>query len=187
MSDDLNLNPLDRALQERGKPTKREAAAGRKSRASETRQQEGSVHGEDENRPWEHASNLASPPPRPGMAQRWIRTSTYGTDDPTNIAKALNEGWRPRMSDTVSEGFSSPKLTHGQFAGAIGIHGMILCEIPEARMAARKRYHEEKTRRQTQAVEQGLAQQSNPAMPLIHQRKTTVTKGKTPEAAADDS
>lgn len=145
------------------------------------------VHGADEDKPWEGAENLAAPEPRPGMAQRWIRVGVHGKDDPTNIAKSFREGWKPRRADTVPEGFEVPTIAEGKYAGVIGVHGMILCEMPKTRVAKRREYFENKTKAQTQAVARDLARVSNPAMPLEQQRKTAVERGREPRVAPDTS
>ena len=38
---------------------------------------------------------LPSPTPEPGYAYRWIRTSTQGQVDATNVSSKLREGWEP--------------------------------------------------------------------------------------------
>lgn len=136
------------------------------------------VHGEQHDAPWEQPSNLTAPPPRPGMAQRWIRTGVQNTPDATNVAKAFREGWQPRRADTVEAGFTVPTISHGEFAGVIGIHGMILCEMPQERLALKREFIAQQTKRQTQAVARSLAEQSHPNMPISQVRKTEVTRGK---------
>lgn len=175
-------DPLQAALAKKRKRTP----------AHPTREQEPvhpPVHGEDADRPWLPPSRLAAPPERPGMAQRWVRVGIHGQDDPSNLAAALQEGWRPRRADTLPAGFAAPKIDHGEYAGVIGIHGMVLCEIPKARMQARARYYAEMTRKQTQAVEQGLARVSDPRLPLQRHRDTQVVKKRDPTipAAAPDT
>lgn len=171
-------NPLTAALERR-------AGSRKRNQVHPTREQEeihAPVHGDAE-RPWVPASNLSAPPPRPGMVQRWVRTDVQGTSDPNNVASRLREGWQPRRADTVPAGYDVPTINHGQWTGVIGIHGMILCEIPRARMEARARYIAELTRKQTQAVEQGLARVSDPRVPLQHHRKTEVVKKLDPTRA----
>lgn len=146
------------------------------------------AHGDDEERSWTAPQNLDAPPPRSGMVQRWIRVSMHGKDDPTNAYKADRDGWKPRKADTIPEGWRVPTIQHGEFAGVIGVHGMILCEAPERLMNQRKRYYEAQTERNTQAVARDLAKESNPMMPLHQQRESTVQTGRmrTPNVMADE-
>ena len=145
------------------------------------------VHGEDDdNRPWAPPSNLVAPTPRPGYVQRWIRTSMRGTEDPSNIGRAYQEGWHPRRADSVPKDFHAPTIKHGQYAGFIGTNGMILCEMPAHRNEQRKEYYRTLTERQTQAIENDLAQQSQPGMPITQVRKSqSRTARRSPPVAAD--
>ena len=100
----------------------------RNVRASETRTsvREEQVRSEAT---WKPPSLLDSPEPRPGMTQRWIATSIQGKDTPDNVYKRMREGWNPRPADTVKDKLF-PTINHGQWAGSIGIEGMLLCEMP---------------------------------------------------------
>lgn len=135
------------------------------------------VH-ESEERPWEEPINLRAPEARPGMVQRWVRTAIRDEEDVRNVSKARQEGWEPRRADTVPKGFSVPTISHGEYAGVVGVHGLILCEMSENRVAKRREYFENKTKRQTQAVARDLANVSNPRMPLIQERESEVIKGR---------
>jgi len=100
----------------------------RNVRASETRTsvREEQVRSEAT---WKPPSLLDSPEPRPGMTQRWIATSIQGKDTPDNVYKRMREGWNPRPAETVKDKLF-PTINHGQWAGSIGIEGMLLCEMP---------------------------------------------------------
>jgi hypothetical protein len=65
-----------------------EKAQNRKPRELEVRQ---------EMRPtmWRMPDALPSPDHRPGWSHRWIRTSTLGQSDPSNISSKLREGYEP--------------------------------------------------------------------------------------------
>src|SRR3954462_15107629 len=89
---------------------------------------------------WKNPTNLDAPPPRPGYRQRWVRISIRGAEDNANISKAFREGWKKREWDTVPAEWQSLKVDDGRFSGGIGVHGLILCEIPEQRIVARDRW-----------------------------------------------
>ena len=50
---------------------------------------------------WRPPETLPSPDARPGWTHRWIRTSTLGTADPSNISSKLREGYEPLQSRGV--------------------------------------------------------------------------------------
>lgn len=143
------------------------------------------VHGDEDERPWAPPSNLEAPPPRPGYGQRWVRISIRNEDDPANFARALREGWVPRKAESV-EGFDVPRITEGKWAGCIGIHSLILCEMPLSRLRKRAEYVDALNRRQTQAVSQDLARESHPSMPITQTRVTRVTTGRRPPIKTDE-
>ena len=99
----------------------------RNVRASEERSE---VRAPREEAAWKPPSLLDAPDPRPGMVQRWIATSIQGKESPDNVYKRMREGWEPRPADTVKSKLF-PTINHGQWAGSIGIEGMLLCEMPE--------------------------------------------------------
>lgn len=143
------------------------------------------AHGDEYDRPWEPPSNLAAPPARPGMGQKWVRVSIRNEDDATNLSKSFREGWIPRRADTVPSGFRPPTIAHGEFAGCIGVHGMVLCEMPETRINQRRSYYEGRTRQQTVAIEQDLLKEQRPGHPIHQERKSTVSVGRRPVVADD--
>ena len=128
----------------------------RKTRAQATRAEQPPVH-QVEDEPWTRPSSLEAPPKRPGYVQRWIRVGSRGTDDPTNIARKFREGWKPRPADTIPSHFHAPTISHGRYAGFVGVEGMVLCEMPEERNNQRNKYYRNKRDRMTQAVNDQLA------------------------------
>lgn len=131
----------------------------------------------DEVQDWKRASDLEAPPPRPGFAQRWIRTAVGGKNDPKNANKKLREGWKPRAASTCPRGFIAPTIAHGQFGDVIGVEDMILCEMPVRMAKQRDDFYQERTNRQTDAVERDLHRIERPGMPLRMANKTQVERG----------
>lgn len=138
---------------------------------------------------WKNPSLLDAPPPRPGMVQRWVTTAVRGEDDPANVAKRLNQGWRPRKLDTVPKDFAVPTISHGQFAGYIGVVGMVLMERPAGLNDKAKSEVRERTSQQMAGVNAALSQVHNPGDPFSAPRlsnKTAVERGRVPVVADDD-
>ena len=93
---------------------------------------------------WSPPSMLEAPPAREGMRQRWVSTQILGQDIPHHTMKRFREGWTPRPADTIPKDFPVPTIAQGQWAGHVGIEGMILCEMPESKVEARSRYFAQK-------------------------------------------
>jgi hypothetical protein len=140
---------------------------------------------EEELSPWQIPTNLVAPPARDGYVQRWVRTSLRGEDDPSNIARSMQQGWAPRSPETVPGKTFVPTLRHGEHAGAIGVAGLILMERPVALDQRYKAGVRARTDMLTQAVTQRLADQENPRMPLSVQMRTQVERGRRPRVAPD--
>ena len=139
----------------------------RNVRASETRSQ---VRAEEE-RPdtaWTPPSLLDAPTPRPGMVQRWIATSIQGRETPDNVYKRKI-------------------INHGQWAGSIGIEGMILCEMPEDKFNNMKEYYRGKSQSQNEAIPGELdAIARTGGIPIHQDRKSTSSRGRDISVMADD-
>lgn len=135
------------------------------------------AHGDTWDRPWEPPSNLDAPPPRPGMAQRWVRTHIGNEEDTGNVQKKFREGWRPRRADSVPADFPMATIEEGRHAGCIGVHGMILCEMPMSRLQQASDYYDGIANSQMQRVQQDLADQRGMG-PVLQARRTEVTKGR---------
>ena len=83
---------------------------------------------DEESRPqttWTPPALLDAPDARPGFIQRWVATTIQGKDTPDNVYKRMREGWEPRKASTVKDQ-KFPTINHGQWAGCIGIEGMLL-------------------------------------------------------------
>jgi len=138
---------------------------------------------------WAQASVLEAPPAREGYRQRWVSVSILGKEVPHHVMKRLREGWVPRSTDTIPEDWPVPTIEHGQFAGAVGVEGMILFELPEARAQARERYFQGKTGDQNRFVNQQLnsvEKTSGMGVDIERTEKRTFSTGNRRTAVADD-
>ena len=157
----------------------------RNVRASETRN---SVR-EEAPRPdtaWQPPALLDAPEARPGYVQRWIATSIQGKETPDNVFKRMREGWQPRPADTVKDDKLFPTINHGQWAGSIGIEGMLLCEMPVEKRQSQKDYYENRNNEQNESVVGELdAIGRNNGQPIFQERKSSASRGR-PMSAMDD-
>ena len=140
----------------------------------------------DEN--WKPPELLDAPAPRPGFVQRWIAVVTSGDDDAANLQKAIAEGWRPRDPATCPSDWKPPTISDGNWAGTIGVRGMVLMERPRK---LHKRYADatkERTKSQLARVRSDMFsvhQQGGPFGKPVMESRSRVT-GRPSVAPADD-
>lgn len=165
------------------------AAAERRSRTQESREAE-PIH-EPYDDAWEPQGLLDTSliPPRDGMCQRWVRTKILGDDDPNNVGRALNQGYRPRMADTVPKGAFVSTIQHEQYGSVIGMHDMMLMERPEHldKLAAKRQ--RVATDSLQKAVDENMFRVHEPGQGVTAPRrslKTQVVRGRQPRAQSDD-
>ena len=142
-----------------------------KSRESETREKT------SRKQAWKRPEVLPNPTPEDGYVYRWIRISTRGVSDATNVSSKLREGWEPVRADVHPEVFTDA-VVDSRFKDNIVIGGLMLCKAPEEMVAERNEYYKHQTDSQMQSVDQNLMRESDPRMPIFNDRKSSVTFGK---------
>jgi len=125
---------------------------------------------------WRPPEVLPSPDPRPGWSHRWVRTSTLGTADPSNISSKLREGYEPCKGEEYPE-LMMHATTEGRFKGNIEVGGLLLCRIPEEFLKQRMDYYSNQNKAQMDSVDNNFLRESDPRMPLFSEKKTKVTFG----------
>ena len=125
---------------------------------------------------WRPPETLPSPTERPGWKHRWVRTSTMGTADPSNISSKLREGYEPCKEQDYPE-LMMHASTDGRFKGCIDVGGLLLCRIPAEFMEQRTKHYEGQNRAQVESVDNNFLRESDPRMPLFSEKKSKVTFG----------
>jgi hypothetical protein len=125
---------------------------------------------------WRPPETLPSPTERPGWKHRWVRTSTMGTADPSNISSKLREGYEPCKEQDYPE-LMMHASTEGRFKGCIEVGGLLLCRIPAEFMEQRTKHYEGQNRAQVESVDNNFLRESDPRMPLFSEKKSKVTFG----------
>ena len=125
---------------------------------------------------WRPPEVLPSPDKRPGWAHRWVRTSTMGTADPSNISSKLREGYEPCKAEDYPE-LMMHATTEGRFKGNIEVGGLLLCRIPDEFLKQRMDYYSNQNKAQMESVDNNFLRESDPRMPLFSEKKTKVTFG----------
>ena len=125
---------------------------------------------------WRPPEALPSPDNRPGWSHRWIRLSTLGTADPSNISSKLREGYEPCKAEDYPE-MMMHATTEGRFKGNIEVGGLMLCRIPSEFLDQRSAYYANMNKSQMESVDNNFLRESDPRMPLFSEKKSKVTFG----------
>jgi hypothetical protein len=125
---------------------------------------------------WRPPETLPTPDDRPGWRHRWVRLSTMGTADPSNISSKLREGYEPCKAEDYPE-LMMHAATEGRFKGSIEVGGLLLCRIPTEFLEQRMKYYENQNAAQMDSVDNNFLRENDPRMPLFSEKKTKVTFG----------
>ena len=106
---------------------------------------------------------------------RWVRISTLGVTDASNVSSKLREGWEPVKAEDHPEILSD---NDEKFEGNITQGGLMLCKAPKELVEERNEHYETQTRQQMQSVDNNLMRESDARMPIFNDRKSNVTFGK---------
>ena len=125
---------------------------------------------------WRPPETLPMPDERPGWSHRYIRISTQGTPDPSNISSKLREGYEPCKAEDYPELMVHAAI-EGRFKGGIEVGGLVLCRIPSEFMKQRSAYYDQQNRAQSESVDNNFLRENDPRMPLFAEKKSKVTFG----------
>jgi len=125
---------------------------------------------------WRPPETLPSPDQRPGWSHRWVRISTLGTADPSNISSKLREGYEPCKAEEYPE-LMMHATTEGRFKGNVEVGGLLLCRIPDEFLKQRMKYYSDQNKAQMDSVDNNFLRESDPRMPLFSEKKTKVSFG----------
>lgn len=127
---------------------------------------------------WAPPTLLPEPAPQDGYKFRWIRVSTLNQADPTNLSGKLREGWEPVRASDHPELHLHGMDTSEKFKDNVVIGGLMLCKTPTEFVEQRNAYYQQQTATQTESVDNHFLRQSDPRMPLISERKSSVSFGR---------
>jgi len=125
---------------------------------------------------WQRPEILPSPNPEPGYEYHWVRVSTQGLVDATNVSSKLREGWEPVKAKDHPE-ITMVTVENEKFKDNVVIGGLMLCKAPEELIEERNSYYAEQTKAQIDSVDNNLMRENDPRMPLFNDRKTKITFG----------
>lgn len=151
-----------------------EQTQGRQNRLA--REMETRTRVEQRPQKWRAPETLPSPDERPGWKHRWVRISTLGTADPSNISSKLREGYEPCKADEYPE-LMLHASTEGRFKGNIEVGGLLLCRIPSEFMEQRAQHFEAQNRAQMDSVDNNFLRDNDPRMQKFSERSSKVSFG----------
>jgi len=126
---------------------------------------------------WQRPEVLPSPNPEPGYNFHWVRVSTQGQVDATNVSSKLREGWEPVKASDHPE-ITIVAIEQERFKDNVVIGGLMLCKAPVEMIEERNAYYNEQAQAQMSSVDNNFMRENDPRMPLFNERKTKVTFGK---------
>jgi hypothetical protein len=127
---------------------------------------------------WKRQSMLPTPEPRDGLKFRWVRTSSLGQGDMTNVSKRFREGYVPVKAIEFPELHIMTDID-SRFPENIEVGGLLLCAI-SADIAEDRTYGQAtEARTQMEAVDRNYLRESDPRMPVLApERSSRTTFGK---------
>ena len=128
-------------------------------------------------RSWQRPELLPSPEHEDGYKFHWVRVSTQGQVDATNVSSKIREGWEPVKASDHPE-ITMVSVENERFKDNVVIGGLMLCKAPVEMVEERNDYYNQQARSQMESVDNYLMRENDPRMPLFNERKTKVTFGK---------
>ena len=121
---------------------------------------------------WTRPSMLPVPEPREGIEYGWIRTSTLGQSDNTNVSSRFREGWTPvRKEDHPNLQVVSD--IDSRFQDNIEVGGLLLCQNAAENVQARRDAQLQQAESQMDAVDNSYLRNSDPRMPVLNPERST--------------
>lgn len=127
-------------------------------------------------RHWQRPETLPSPNPEPGYEYHWVRVSTQGQVDATNVSSKLREGWEPVKASDHPE-ITLVTVENERFKDNVVIGGLLLCKAPKELVEERSDYYNSQTKSQMDSVDNNFMRENDPRMPLFNDRRSKVTFG----------
>ena len=125
---------------------------------------------------WQRPEVLPSPNSEEGYKFHWVRVSTHGQIDATNVSSKLREGWEPVKAKDHPE-ITMVTIENERFKDNIVIGGLMLCKAPIELVKERNDHYAEQSKAQIQSVDNNLMRENDPRMPLFNDRTSKVTFG----------
>ena len=123
---------------------------------------------------WTRPNALPDPRPQEGVEYRWIRTSTLGQADMTNVSSKFREGWEPVRAADHPELKVMTDLD-SKFKDNVEVGGLLLCKNSTENMEARRDHYKDKNDQQIASGDNNYMRESDSRMPVLRPEKVTRT------------
>ena len=140
----------------------------RTPRTSETREKT------ERRKGWTRPSVLPTPDPREGLTFRWVRTSTLGNSDNTNVSSRFRQGYTPVKAKDFPE-LQVVSDFDSRFKDNIEVGGLLLCSIPTELVEERIEGQLEMARNAQEAVDRNFMRENDSRMPVLAPERSTRT------------
>ena len=123
---------------------------------------------------WTRPSVLPTPDPREGLTFRWVRTSTLGNSDNTNVSSRFRQGYTPVKAKDFPE-LQVVSDFDSRFKDNIEVGGLLLCSIPTELVEERIEGQLEMARNAQEAVDRNFMRENDSRMPVLAPERSTRT------------
>ena len=123
---------------------------------------------------WKRSSMLPTPDPRDGISFRWIRTSTLGNADMTNVSRRFREHYTPVLAADHPELHILSDID-SRFKYNVEVGGLLLCSIPTEFVQDRIEGQLQTAQNQSDAVDRNYMRESDPRMPVLRPERSSKT------------
>lgn len=123
---------------------------------------------------WKRSSMLPTPDPRDGISFRWIRTSTLGNADMTNVSRRFRENYTPVLAADHPELHILSDID-SRFKDNVEVGGLLLCSIPTEFVQDRIEGQLQTAQNQSDAVDRNYMRESDPRMPVLRPERSSKT------------
>ena len=123
---------------------------------------------------WKRSSMLPTPDPRDGISFRWIRTSTLGNADMTNVSRRFREHYTPVLAADHPELHILSDID-SRFKDNVEVGGLLLCSIPTEFVQDRIEGQLQTAQNQSDPVDRNYMRESDPRMPVLRPERSSKT------------
>ena len=123
---------------------------------------------------WTRPSVLPTPDPREGLTFRWVRTSTLGNSDNTNVSSRFRQGYTPVKAKDFPE-LQVVSDFDSRFKDNIEVGGLLLCSIPTEIVEERIEGQLEMARNAQEAVDRNFMRENDSRMPVLAPERSSRT------------
>ena len=142
--------------------------------ADRTPRTQSSREAQTRDEPWKPQSTLPTPEPRDGVHFRWVRTSSLGNTDMTNVSRRFREGYVPVKASEFPE-LKILSDVDSRFPENIEVGGLLLCAMPAEQTQRRIEGQARQAQAQLEAVDQNYMRQSDSRMPVLKPERSSRT------------